>query len=84
MKKLAGVPLKDLLAIVPDWCTHITTNTNDPRGCLFESAGHFQTVEDGKVANNGKCEQFEYGDMCFHAVSVEHYKQILKDEENEC
>ncbi len=84
MKKLAGVPLKDLLDIVPSWCTHITVNVNDPDGCLFESNEYFQAVLDGKLVQNGKCEQSFLGDMCEYAKSVEHYKQVLKDDENEC
>ena len=83
MKKLTGVPLREILALVPSWCTHITLHPCFPNHLIFESTKRFQVFHKGVPDDAGVCTQLPNG-MNDYAQTVEHYKQILEDDENEC
>lgn len=56
---------------------------NHPDTFIFESATHYQAGSRGLVDGSKMLQRFK-GDMCDYAQSLEYYKQILKDEQNEC
>ncbi len=78
MKKLANVPLEDILDIVPDWCTHITVHACSPDEFLFESVDWYQAGAYG-VLDGRRCHQ-ECSGIEKYAMTVESLKQILKDD----
>jgi hypothetical protein len=83
VKKLAGIPLIDMLALAPKWATHISVQANAPDTFIFESNEYYQAGYEGAL--DGSCmPQATLGDMCDFALPLSDIAQLIKDEQNEC